>query len=232
MANAPITPSKLKLASRISKYNKLANAAQPVLILTDFASSSWKNDPNSSNPICSTIPRTAEINTKDLCGASTVKYKTAATLSIIHTLKFSNRPIIIKNAPPNASIIGDASCRISPYSTGLWSAILTTSINPWPLAIITIAIGNINRTTNTAMKIPTVKNIFCQTWLIPAKTLLFITALSKLNVTSKTTKIVNSQRPLTPIWLKIKLPKPKVNRTENQKIRNGWCECKRCFILI
>ena len=82
-------------------------------------------------------------------------------------------------------------------------------------------IGSTNRTTNTATKIPTVKNTFCQTWLMPANTLLLITALSKLKVTSNTTKIANNHKPLAPKCPKINPPNASVNNAENQKIRNG-----------
>ena len=74
IANAPITPSKLKLASNTSRYIKLANAAQPVLALMEVVEpSSWKNEPNNSSPTCNKIPRTDEIRISDWCCASTVK---------------------------------------------------------------------------------------------------------------------------------------------------------------
>ena len=136
-------------------------------------------------------------------------------------------------------MVGAALCKVSPYSTGLWSASPITSENPCPDVSMTITIGTKKRTTNTAIKMPTVKNNFCQNGDMRTKMRLLITALSKLNVTSRITKIVNSHSDTMPPCANIHAPSAAVNKPDSQKILNGcvevlamiFIEYSRIFIL-
>ena len=101
--------------------------------------------------------------------------------------------------PPKAFIIGAALWSTSAYVFESLSAMSITPVKPRPEDIMTITIGKINRMINTAKIIPTVRNSLCQNGDILSRILLLMTALSKLNVTSRISKTINTHNPAIPI---------------------------------
>src|SRR6266487_5976004 len=99
-------------------------------------------------------------------------------------------PIINRNVPPNASIIGPASMRYAAYTAGWLTANATTSVKCRPVVSTTMRIGSANRTTNTATRMPAVMNICCQNADMCFNNFALTTALSKLNVTSNTVNTI------------------------------------------
>ncbi|MNT27348.1 hypothetical protein D3C72_1629750 [compost metagenome] len=98
---------------------------------------------------------------------------------------------------------------------------MITSPKARPVGTITIKIGKTKRTPKTAIKIPTVKKIVCQNFDILTSTRLFMTALSKLKVTSSTDSTTNSQSAPQPAPMTTHTAIASEKRAVIKKIRTG-----------
>src|SRR5688572_11503015 len=96
---------------------------------------------------------------------------------------------------------------------------VATSVNPSPAVSCTMKIGSANRTTKTAMKMPTVRNSICQNLDMWTRTLAFTTALSKLNVTSSTTSTRQMKSAEGPARIPVTASTASVNNAGNQNDR-------------
>ena len=112
--------------------------------------------------------------------------------SLSSKIKFKNTNS--KKIPPNAEISAWCAISLAEYSSGLYKAKLITSIIPRSAVTATMTIGKTNRIPNTAIRIPTVKNIFFQNSSQPLRTEALTTALSKDNEISMTAKIAVIER--------------------------------------
>lgn len=126
-----------------------------------------------------------------------------------------------RNVPPNALMTGAACVSVSLYSTGLLRARSTTLMKSFPLENITMKIGRTNRTMNTAKTIPTVKKRVCQNFDIRPRTLLFMTALSKLKVTSRRTRMVKIHSASKFLADKTQTPRAIVRMPDTRNMRRG-----------